>query len=74
MENQLDLLEIEALKLSADEREVLAQRLLASLDKGAEHDAAWAFEVERRVAEIESGSVQPVPIADALAQIRAQLK
>ena len=35
---------------------------------------AWAAEVERRIAEVESGAVQVIPIADALAQVRAALK
>lgn len=74
MENQLELLEAEALKLTAGERAAFAQMLLASLDEDAEIDAAWAEEIERRVADIESGVVQVIPIADALAQVRAALK
>lgn len=74
MENQLELLEAEALKLTAVERAAFAQMLLASLDEDAEIDAAWAEEIERRVADIESGVVQVIPIADALAQVRAALK
>lgn len=37
-------------------------------------DAAWAEEIDRRVADIESGVVQLIPIADALAQVRSVLK
>ncbi len=48
--------------------------LLASLDEDAEIEEAWAVETERRLAEIESGAVQAIPIADALAQVRAALK
>jgi len=50
------------------------QRLLASLDDDAKIEEAWAAEVERRIAEVESGAVQILPIAEALAQVRAALK
>lgn len=74
MGNQLEFLEAEALKLTSGERAAFAQMLLASLDEDAEIVAAWAVETERRLAEIESGAVQAIPIADALAQVRAALK
>ncbi len=74
METQLEILESEALKLTPSERAALAQRLLASLDEDPEIEEAWAAEIERRIAEVESGAVQVVPIADALAQVRAKLK
>ena len=74
MENQLELLEAEALKLSATERAAFAQLLLASLDEDTEIEEAWAIETERRIAEIESGTTQVIPIAEALAQVRAALK
>ena len=67
MENQLELLEAEALKLSSAERAAFAQLLLASLDEDAEIEEAWAIETERRIAEIECGTTQVIPIADALA-------
>ena len=74
MGNQLELLEAEAMKLTVGERAAFAQLLLASLDEDAEIEEAWAVEIERRIADIESGTVQAVPIADALAQVRAALK
>lgn len=74
MGNQLEMLEAEALKLSSGERAAFAQMLLASLDDDAEVEEAWAVETERRLAEIENGTVQAVPMADALAQVRAALK
>lgn len=74
MGNQLEALETEALKLTAGERAAFAQLLLASLDEDAELEDAWATEIERRIADIESGAVQAVPIASALAQVRAALK
>jgi putative addiction module component (TIGR02574 family) len=74
METQLEILETEALKLTPGERAALAQRLLASLDEDAEIEDAWAAEIERRIAEVESGTVQVIPIAEALARVRAALK
>lgn len=74
METQLEILESEALKLTPGERAALAQRLLASLDEDAEIEEAWAVEIERRIADVESGAVQVIPIAEALAQVRAALK
>lgn len=71
---QLETLEAEALKLTSGERAAFAQLLLASLDEDAEIEDAWATEVERRIAEVESGAVQVVPIAEALAQVRATLR
>jgi putative addiction module component (TIGR02574 family) len=74
MANRLESLEAEALQLTASERAAFAQVVLASLDEDAEIEEAWAAETERRIADIESGTVQVIPIADALAQVRASLK
>ena len=74
MGTQLELLEAEALKLTAGERAAFAQLLLVSLDEDAEIEEAWAAETERRIFDIESGAVQVIPMADALAQVRASLK
>ena len=74
MPTQLKRLSAEMLKLSRTEREKLAQELIASLDEDHDIDAAWAAEIEKRVAEIESGAVAGVPLAEALALARAALK
>jgi putative addiction module component (TIGR02574 family) len=47
---------------------------LASLDEDVEIEDAWAAEIERRIAEVESGAVKVIPIAEALARVRAALK
>ena len=70
---ELELLEAEALKLTSAERAALAQLLLASLDEDTEIEEAWAAEAERRIADVESGAVQVIPISEALAQVRASL-
>lgn len=78
METGLEKLAIEALRLTPAERATLAQLLLDSLDDGEEFDEdideAWAVEVDRRIAELDSGEVKGIPIAEALAQVRATLK
>lgn len=74
METELERLESEALRLAPSEREALAQRILASLDMDPEIEEAWAIEVERRIAEIESGAVELIPMEEALARVRGALK
>ena len=74
MGTQLEMLEAEALQLTASERAAFAQLLLASLDEDAEIEDAWAAEIERRIADVENGTVQVIPIAEALAHVRAALK
>lgn len=74
MSSTLEFLEAEALRLSAAERARLVERLIASLDIDPEVEAAWAVEVERRNAEIESGAVTLVPGPEALARLKAQFK
>jgi len=74
METQFEKLTREALELPLKERAAFAQMLLESLDQDPEVDEAWLLEVERRDAEIEEGTESVIPMADALAQIRAQLK
>jgi len=74
METLLERLEAQALTLTPGERAALAQRLLASLDEDSEIEEAWAAEVERRIVEVESGAVQVIAIAEALARVRAALK
>jgi putative addiction module component (TIGR02574 family) len=53
----------EALRLDADARAELAAEILASLDGPADPDAeaAWAAEIERRIAAIESGTARLEP-------------
>ena len=57
----------EALKLSPEARAALAASLLESLDDGVDEDAeaAWAAEVTRRLRELDSGTVTPIPWSEA---------
>lgn len=74
MGNQLELLEREALKLSAGERAAFARVLLSSLDEDNEIDEVWADEMERRIAQIEAGGVECVPVETAINELRASLQ
>jgi putative addiction module component (TIGR02574 family) len=74
MSSELEVIEAQAIQLTAEERARLADRLIASLFQDHEVEEAWAAEVERRSEEIESGRVQLVPAADAIARARAAIK
>jgi len=52
----------EALALPAKDRTALAEALLVSLDRHAEDDtAAWKAETERRIKELDEGTVATIP-------------
>jgi putative addiction module component (TIGR02574 family) len=74
MSNRFEAVAEQALKLSAEERAALADRLLASLFENADVEEAWAVEIERRIAEIEGGRAKLVPAAEAIARARAAIK
>jgi putative addiction module component (TIGR02574 family) len=61
----------EAADLSEKDRADLAGLLIESLEGEPDHEveAAWAAEIERRVAEVEAGTVKTVPWE----QVRQQL-
>jgi putative addiction module component (TIGR02574 family) len=74
MSSTVELLEAEALQLSATERAHLVERLIASLDVDPQVEDAWAAEVERRNAEIESGAVSLIPGPEAVAKLKAEFR
>jgi putative addiction module component (TIGR02574 family) len=74
MESELEKLTTEVLKLPAEERAALAQLLMASLEDDSDIDQAWSDEVERRIADLDAGIEQAIPMEEALAQVRATLK
>lgn len=53
----------EAMKLDPQERATLVRLLIEALDAEVEEgvDEAWRTEVERRMAELDAGSVEPIP-------------
>jgi len=64
--NPTKLLE-EALKLPTEARAALAGSLLDSLDDTVDPnaEAAWDTEIARRLKEVDSGKVRPIPWAEA---------
>ena len=62
----------EAMSLPANARALLADRLLHSLDAPdrGDIDMLWAEEAERRVLQIESGEVEPIPGEEVFREIR----
>jgi len=64
-----------ALALPPNERAWLASELIASLDESKDSDveAAWAVEIERRIAEVESGEAETTSWEEARTRIRAKL-
>jgi putative addiction module component (TIGR02574 family) len=65
----------EALRLDVDARAEVAAEILASLDGPADPDAeaAWAAEIERRVAAIESGTARLEPWAEVRRRIEKEI-
>ena len=68
----VETVEADALQLPAADRARLVERLIASLDVDPEIEAAWAAEIERRYAEIESGSATWLPGAETLAELKSE--
>ena len=74
MSAKIEILEAEALQLSPGERARLIERLITSLDIDPAVEEAWAAEVERRNAEVESGAVSLLPGPETLAKLKAEFQ
>ena len=74
MPSEIEVVEAQALKLTATERALLADRLIASNFDDYDIESAWAAEVERRIDEIENGRSELIPAADSIARARAAIK
>ena len=68
--NPTDLLK-EVLKLPPEARAALADSLLDSLDQEVDDnaEAAWPAEIDRRVRELDSGTVRSIPWSEARRKI-----
>ena len=69
----LAALEAEALKLPPEERVLLADHVLASLQQQDEVGEAWGVEIDRRLAEVEAGDVSLIPVEQAIQRARQAL-
>jgi putative addiction module component (TIGR02574 family) len=64
----------EAISLPVELRTRLVDELLKSLNPSqADIDALWAAEAERRIGEIESGKVNPIPGEQVFEELRKRL-
>lgn len=66
----------QALRFSADDRAIIASRLVDSLSEpgDASVDAEWSAEVERRIAAYDRGEAQSMSLDDVAAALRRHKK
>ena len=79
MSSLLDDIQVKVATLSAEERAVLALRLIESLDaeyptQTEDWESIWLAECNRRVARYESGEDRGVPLDQALTHARQRLR
>ena len=69
-------IEDEALHLSKEDRAQLIQRLVLSLDSPSPEElrAEWLNEAQRRVKELDEGTVQAIPGDEVLRKARALVR
>ena len=75
MSMTIEQIALEALRLPSEERALLADHLVESLDgvEGTRIDDLWASEAKRRRDEVRTGSVKTIPGDEALARVRRSL-
>lgn len=75
MTDKVDRLALELLDLPASARAEIAKKLIASLDETDDGpvDDLWAEEAERRLKDIRDGTVQTVPAAQVLQEVKGRL-
>lgn len=71
----LEELRHKVLELPQADRAELAHELLVSLDGQPDNgvEQAWAAEIDRRLAELDSGAVEPIDADDVSRRIRDRL-
>jgi len=74
MSSTLESLTAEALKLSAEERAELAERLITSVEPPAPLHPAWEAEIARRIADLDAGRTQSIPGEQVFAELRATIE
>lgn len=71
MTTLVDELSQKALELPAEERVRLAEKLLATVHEvDPAVEAAWGVEIQRRLAEIDSGAAKLIPSEEVFAEVR----
>ena len=87
MDTERERIEVEALKLSVEDRERLIEILIDSLDQdghptpgqyggfaSAEIQKSWLDEAQRRIRLVREGLMKTYPAEEVLADLRARLK
>lgn len=76
MSPELKECEAQALKLPLQDRALLAEHLIASLDAAddAENERLWVEEAERRYQQYKSGNISSRPAADVLRDARSSIR
>ena len=74
--SRINKIEKEALQLSSNERAILAERLLHSLDDEEDPDVerSWIEEAERRYREFKRGNMSGRSIDDVMREIRSEFE
>lgn len=72
MTPSIETLEVAVLKLAPAERARLLDRLVASLDRDTETEAAWDEIADRREADLAAGKVAAVPLESTLARLEGR--
>jgi putative addiction module component (TIGR02574 family) len=70
MTTSLELVEAEAMKLPEEQRLLLAERLFQSTTADIPLAPEWEAEIARRIAEIDAGTVQAIPMEQVMANLR----
>ena len=73
MPSQLEYVQAQAMQLSPDERNLLLERLIISLDTDPEVEAAWEHLADQRDATTEAGLAPFAPGDEVMASLRARL-
>jgi hypothetical protein len=72
MPTTVEILQAQVMSLAKADRSRLLELLVASLDVDAETEEEWEQLAAQREAELESGAVVGISLADAMAQLRAR--
>lgn len=74
MTTLLDDVEAAALKLPAEERAELIERLIDTVLPAPPLHPAWEAEIERRMAEMDAGLTESIPAEQVMAELRAMVQ
>ena len=74
MPTPFETITAEALKLNADERVALIGRLAESIGPSHPLHREWEAEIERRIAELDAGTVEALPGERVFAEMRHMIE